>query len=49
MPSPSTWIHQSSYEFVLGTTINTVTATLIAVIIGSNLNIYIMSKLKKQS
>lgn len=46
LPSPATWNHAEAYNFVLGKTINTVTATLIAVLIGSNLNIYAISKWK---
>lgn len=46
LPSPADLNHKEAYDLILGKTINTVTATLIAVIIGSNLNIYVVSKWK---
>lgn len=47
LPSPDYWNHQAAYDFVLGNTIKTITATLIAIIIGSNLNIYLVTKWKR--
>lgn len=46
LPSPVSWDYTQAFDLVLGKTINTVSATFFAVMIGSNFNIYIITKLK---
>ncbi len=46
LPSSEDQNVAAAYDLVLGKTINTVLATFIAVAIGSNINIYIVAKLK---
>lgn len=46
LPSPPYWQHQEAFELVLGHLVRVTTFAFIAILIGSNLNIYLVSKWK---
>ncbi len=46
LPSPAFWAHQSAYEFVLGQTFRVTFSAGFGVIVGSMLNVYLLSKWK---
>lgn len=43
LPSPIYWKHQAAFNFILGRTIYTVPISIVGVLIGANINIYIVS------
>lgn len=43
LPSPSYWKHQSAFDFILGRSIYAVPMAVIGLLIGANINMYIVS------
>jgi len=46
LPSPSYWSHQKDYDFVLGNTLRIALSATIGVLLGSMLNVFLLSKWK---
>jgi uncharacterized integral membrane protein (TIGR00697 family) len=46
LPSPAYWSHQEDYDFVLGNTLRIALSATVGVILGSMLNVFLLSKWK---